>query len=94
MELKELNEARKEILEIDDRIAELFERRMALASRIAEVKKEFGLPVFDPDREKVVLEKAIENISGNDMKEYCQMLISKMLELSRDYQNRILDNSL
>ena len=94
MELKDLNEARREILEIDDRIAELFERRMILSARIAEVKKEMGLPVYDPDREKVVLEKAVDSISDNDLKEYCQMLIAKMMELSRSYQNRLIDNSL
>lgn len=89
-----MNEARREILEIDDRIAELFERRMILSARIAEVKKEMGLPVYDPDREKVVLEKAVDSISDNDLKEYCQMLIAKMMELSRSYQNRLIDNSL
>ena len=94
MELKDLNEARREILEIDDRMAELFERRMILSARIAEVKKEMGLPVYDPDREKVVLEKAVGGITDNDLKEYCKMLIAKMMELSRSYQNRLIDESL
>ena len=85
-----MNEARKQIIEIDAKIADLFENRMELSAQVVSVKKELGLPVYDPGREKLVLERAMENVSNNDIKEYYRLLLAKIMELSRDYQNRLL----
>lgn len=90
MEQKDLSAIRKDILDIDARIAELFEKRMALSAEVLEVKKELGLPVLDPEREKVVIERAMKDIGSSDIKEYYRLLVTKMMELSRNYQNRLL----
>ena len=87
---KDLSAIRSQIIGIDAHIAELFEERMKLSAKVAEIKKELSLPVLDPEREKVVIEKAIGNVKDNDIKEYFRLLSSKIMELSRDYQNRLM----
>ena len=47
----DLQEARKQIDEIDSRIVELFQKRMDVASNVADYKIATGKPVFDRDRE-------------------------------------------
>ena len=89
MEPKDLSGIRKEILEIDAQMASLFEKRMKLAASVLDIKKELGLPVNDPEREKVVLQRAMDNVQDYNIKEYYKLLTVKMMELSRDYQNRL-----
>ena len=89
MEQKDLSEIRAGISEIDAQMAALFEKRMKLAASVIDIKKKLGLPVSDPEREKVVLQRAMDNVQDNAIKEYYKLLTVKMMELSRDYQNRL-----
>lgn len=89
MEQKDLSEIREEILEIDDKMAALFEKRMKLAANVMDIKKELGLPVSDPEREKKVLQRAMDSVQDINIKEYYKLLTVRMMELSRDYQNRL-----
>jgi len=50
-----LDELRIEIDAIDDEIAPLLARRMALATQVAAAKREIGAPVRQPERERAVL---------------------------------------
>ena len=50
-----LDELRAEIDAIDDELAALLARRMALAARVAAFKRETGAPVLQPERERAVL---------------------------------------
>ena len=54
--MDKLTRAREHINVIDRQMAELFEKRMLCAKEIAEYKMENGLPVFDPSREKIIIE--------------------------------------
>jgi chorismate mutase/prephenate dehydratase len=89
MEHRDLSEIRAEILEIDDKMAALFEKRMKLAANVMDIKKELGLPVSDPEREKKVLQRAMDSVQDINIKEYYKLLTVRMMELSRDYQNRL-----
>ena len=61
MDIKEL---REQINEIDEKLVELFLKRMEVSAGVAAYKKERGLPVFDAAREGAVLaavaEKAVK----------------------------------
>ena len=48
----DLNELRLEIDKIDDELVSLFGQRMDIAARIADYKKENGLPILVPSRER------------------------------------------
>ncbi|MCQ6253713.1 chorismate mutase [Methanocaldococcus sp.] len=52
--IEKLSEIRKRIDEIDNQILKLIAERNSLAKEVAKVKKELGIPINDPDREKYI----------------------------------------
>lgn len=53
----EIDDFRKEIDHLDRELLRIFNQRAALALKIGEIKKELGLPVYDPDREKRIFDR-------------------------------------
>ena len=84
-----LDELRREIDRIDGEMTRLFSERMAVSEKIAEYKKENGLPVFDPAREAQKLE-AIAASLPEGQREYAKRLYSLIFELSRAEQERLM----
>lgn len=87
-----LDELRNEIDGVDKEIVSLFIKRMNCASKIAEYKKENGLPILDASRERALLNK-ISDMSGEEFEEYTRTLYSTIFDLSRSYQHRTLNES-
>ena len=56
----ELSELRGQIDRIDDELVKLFAQRMEVSSQIGSYKKEKGLPVFVPAREREKLQDVAE----------------------------------
>ena len=83
----DLKEFRGQIDEIDDQLVELFAKRMAVAAAIGDYKKENGLPVFVPAREREKL-KDVSEKAGPEMANYTRVLYSMLFELSRSYQSK------
>lgn len=83
----DLNAYRKEIDQIDNEIVRLFQERMDVAAKIAEYKKEQGLPILQPAREREKLAE-VSDKSREDMQSYMRVLYSLLFELSRTYQER------
>ena len=79
---------RKQIDKADEQIVKLFCGRMDICAKIAEYKRENGLPVYDPEREREKLVAAAENTPGA-LTDYITRLYKLIFELSRDYQNKI-----
>lgn len=52
-----IDELRQEIDRIDSELLRIFNRRASLALEIGLIKKERGLPVYDPKREKIIFER-------------------------------------
>ncbi len=92
MDIKDL---RVKIDEIDKKLVELFADRMDIASKIAEYKRETGMPVLDAAREREKLGE-VADLAGDDMRDYVTVLYSLLFELSRGYQSKILglDNDI
>lgn len=89
MSIEKLNELRLAIDEADRELIAVFKRRMEIAAGIAEAKRAMGKAVFDPAREVIKLD-AVEKIAGEKMGKYTRSLYSLLMDLSKDYQNRIL----
>ena len=70
MDLKEL---RKEIDSIDTQITNLFLRRMDVSARIGQYKKEHGLAVYDPARERQKLQEIAQSVPP-EMRTYTDSL--------------------
>ncbi len=85
-----LEEARKIINEIDEKMARLFEERMNAARSVAEYKKENGLPVFDATREKFLIEKNSAYIKDESIKDYYVEFLKGNMDISKAYQRRLL----
>jgi chorismate mutase len=51
-----IDEIRIKIDELDRQLLRVFNERAALALEIGKIKKELGLPVYDPSREKLIFE--------------------------------------
>ncbi len=84
-----LAEARKIINEVDSQMAELFTKRMRAAEMVFEHKKEYGLPIFDPEREEVVIEKNSALVKDDIIKGYYIDYIKNLMGISRAYQYRM-----
>ena len=82
-----LNELRLEIDKIDDQLVELFAQRMNVSARIADYKKENGLPIFVPAREAEKLRDVAQK-AGPDLETYTKVLYDLLFELSRGYQSQ------
>lgn len=89
--MNKLEIARKQINEIDKEMADLFVKRMQAVKLVAEHKKEHGLPVLDASREEAVLEKNSAFIQDNDIKSYYVGFLQNNMELSKQYQHRLLE---
>lgn len=51
-----IDDYRNEINQLDRELLRIFNQRAALALKIGEIKKDLGLPVYDPEREKRIFE--------------------------------------
>ena len=51
---------------VDEQIVDLFRRRMALCADIAQCKKQEKLPVYDPERERKVLQR-VSDLAGEEL---------------------------
>lgn len=52
-----IDDIRKEIDRLDTELLRIFNERASLALAIGEIKKEQGLPIYDPSREKQIFAK-------------------------------------
>ena len=82
-----LNELRNEIDDIDLHMIELFKKRMAVSKQIGKIKRELGLPVFDPIREEFILEKRRNQLNNEDLWPYYRSFLVKLFDLSKEYQH-------
>ncbi len=89
--MDKLTNARKEINEIDSKIAELFEKRMHAASEIAEYKKSHGMPIFDESREALLIKENIKHISDDMLHPYYINFLKSVMNISKQYQNLLIN---
>ena len=83
----DLQDYRKEIDAIDDQLVQLFGKRMDIAAKIADYKKENNLPILVPAREREKLADVAQK-AGPEMANYTRVLYSMLFELSRSYQSK------
>ena len=85
----ELIKIRNRIDEIDRRILTLLEKRVALAKRIALVKKGRGIPIRDEQREKELLERVVSQAEKLGLNpEITRRIFREIIELAVDAQRR------
>lgn len=86
--MRDLSEIRKDINEIDEKLIELFKRRMDCAKDVGYYKKANNIPVLNEARETEILDKVEEK--GGEYGPSARMLYSNIMELSRALQHNIV----
>lgn len=84
MDIKDL---RCQIDDVDSELVKLFVKRMELSAKVADYKKEMGMPIYVPAREREVLQEVAQK-AGPEMANYTRVLYSMLFELSRSYQSK------
>jgi len=88
--VNEIEQCRKEIDEIDKELVNLFERRMDVAIRVANFKKENDLPIYDEERESKVIKKNVDNLKNKNYDLLARRFFLSIMELSRSLQESII----
>ncbi len=88
--MNHLDDARRQIDDIDSHIVALFEKRMAVAAQVAVYKQQHNLPVRDAAREAQLIAARRTLLQNPELGGYCQELFECLLALSRSYQDDIL----
>lgn len=84
MSMKEL---REEINAVDTEIVELIKKRMNIAADVAQYKKDNNIPLYDGERERELLTRVADQ-AGADFDSYTRILYSTILDISRSYQHK------
>lgn len=89
MTVPELDELRRAIDEIDRQILDLVARRVRLVLEVGDVKRARGLAVYDPERERRVLESlaqiAPEPLDARTVKRIFERLIDESRRLEQHH---------
>ena len=88
IQMDNLENARKEINDIDKQMMDLFIRRMRAAENIAQYKKERGLPVYDPAREEQIFNRHSQ-LDDKVLEEYYRLFLKDTIDISKQYQSRL-----
>lgn len=91
--MKDIDSIRKEINEIDSKMARLFEERMRAVSEVAEYKKSRGLKIYDKAREDEVIRRNSLLIEDGVMREYYVSFLKDNMAVSRKYQERLMSGA-
>ena len=90
--MRDISSIRQDIDKVDSELSALFEARMDLAKEVAAYKQETGKPLFDPEREKQVLEKRVRAFPGKDedFLEALRVFYQTLMDLSKEEQKRLI----
>jgi chorismate mutase len=88
-----LQEHRSEIEGIDEQIIRLIDKRIGISKKIFEAKRAEGKPISDPQREKMVLSRAMDlatelNLDAGAVKSIFETLIMMSVNKQHELQGR------
>lgn len=84
--MKDLEQCRKEIDEIDQQLIRLFEQRMLVSKDVVAYKLAHDMEIFQPLREKAVIEKNANRITDPELKDYARNFIQDVMDVGKSYQ--------
>lgn len=84
--MENINNIRREIDLIDEELVKIFEKRLELALKVSEYKKENSLPIFDSNREAEVINKAKSRLNNPQFESYLEEFFTDIMEISKKLQ--------
>ena len=88
--MEDLKQLRDEIDEIDKKLVLLFEKRMEAALKIADYKKQNGIPILNENREKEVIKKNTLRLKNKTFEHSLEKFLIYIMSLSREEQSKIV----
>ena len=85
----DLQQIREDIDTIDDELVRLFEKRMEMSAKVAEYKKKNNIPIYNPTREKEVLDKLAKKVRA-DRIEAITKIYNLLFLFSRNEQEKLI----
>ena len=85
--MKELQELRNKIDEIDSKLIEIFEERMKVVSEVGRVKRENGIGTLNEKREEAVIERGRSLVKDKTYEESTISMLKSIMAISRSHQN-------
>ena len=77
---------RKKIDDLDRRLVELLNERAQCAHEIGKLKRNSGMPIYEPDREKIILENIKRNNQGPLSEMQLRMVYERLVDVMRQIQ--------
>ena len=71
---------------LDTELIALFERRMELSLEVAKAKRRDNLPVYQPEREKAVLDSRAAKLKDPSWRQAARVLMQTVMDLGKDAQ--------
>jgi chorismate mutase len=87
-----IDDLRAEIDRLDSELLKIFNQRAILALRIGELKKESGLPIFDPGREKKIFQRMKSDNPGPLDDQAIVRLFERVIDESRRLERIMTGN--
>ena len=87
--LKKLEQLRNEIDAIDDEFIDLLHRRSELSREVGLLKREIKMGVYDPSRERAVLDRLVSKVKPPLTRVLVQRIFTEIFSASRSLQKRI-----
>lgn len=87
--MEEIKLLREQIDLINEKLVELFERRMELSIKIGEIKKEKGLKVLDSNREREIIERSIILLRNKELSGELEIFLKNIMASSKRIQQKI-----
>ena len=79
----DISQWRKRIDDVDDQLVKLFNQRARCAAEIGKVKRAEGVPVYQPEREKEILNRIQQANAGPLSNEQLRSLFERIVEETR-----------
>jgi chorismate mutase-like protein len=77
---------RKKIDEIDQKLVEILNQRAQAAQEIGRLKRQTELPIYEPDRERIVLEQVRELNRGPLQHRHLIQIYERIMDVMRNIQ--------
>lgn len=85
-QIDEIVKLREDIDKIDSILLKLLNKRSSLALKIGEIKKLYKIPVYDPQREKQILDRLISENQGPLDKQAVIRLFERIIDEARSLE--------
>lgn len=85
--MDDLKQYRDEIDIIDKNITELFEKRMDLSKKVAQVKKENSIAILNAKREEEVIQKNLSYLKNSEYRFVLEGFLRNLMNLSKIIQD-------